>query len=372
MTKRVIIVGGGISGLAAAHRVLELGGDPLLIEATDRLGGVIDSETRDGFLLEHGPDNFITNKPGGIDLAKQLGLEHELIHTSPDHRGALLVRNGRLHPVPEGFLMMAPTRLGPMITTPLLSWRGKLRMAAEMLIPARRENKDESLASFVRRRFGREALDRLVQPLISGIYTADPEKLSLAATMPQFLDMEQRHGSLISAMRAAGRSAHGSESGARYSLFVTFRAGMRTLVDALEQKIGAHRIRKQTAIDQIHPTPQGVTLRTTEGEMLEADAVILALPALHAAAIVRPFAPDLATDLAQLTYASSAVVNFAYDRSAVEHPLNAFGIVVPKIEKLDILAASFSSVKYAGRAPDGRPDPRLPRRRAEPHRAGST
>ena len=258
--KRVVVVGGGITGLAAAHRARELagGGGPgearpevLLVEASSRVGGVIHTVERDGFLCEAGPENFVTNKPWGLALCRRLGLTEQILPTNDAHRRALIVRRGRLVPIPEGFLLLAPTKIWPMALTRLFSPWGKLRMAAEWFLPARSGVADESLASFVTRRFGREALDRAVQPLIGGIYTADPEVLSLRATMPMFLEMEQKHGSVIRAMRKQAKArapGSGQSSGARYSLFVTMRDGMRTLVSTLVDRIGAENIRLNTKV----------------------------------------------------------------------------------------------------------------------------
>ncbi|HEV2969495.1 MAG TPA: protoporphyrinogen oxidase [Pirellulales bacterium] len=206
--RRIAVIGGGIAGLAAAHRLLEL--DPsvrvTLFEASGRLGGSLHTVSRDGFLIEQGADSFITNVPWGVDLCRRIGLADELIGTNPEGRRAFVVRRGRLRPVPDGFMLMAPSRIWPVLTTPILSPLGKLRLAWEFFIPRRSGDGDESLASFVRRRLGREAFERLVQPLVAGIYTADPEKLSLAGTVPRFQEMERQHGGLIrAAMR--GKSA---------------------------------------------------------------------------------------------------------------------------------------------------------------------
>ena len=200
--KRVAVVGGGISGLSAAHRLHELAPElqVLLFEAAPRLGGVLETVRQDGFLIERGADNFITNVPWGIDLCRRLGLADQLLQTNHQHRHAFVVHRGRLRRIPEGFVIMAPSRIWPVVTTPILSPWGKLRMAWEYFVPKRQEEGDESLAAFVTRRFGRETYERLVQPLIGGIYTGDPEKLSVRATMPRFQDMERDHGSLIRAV----------------------------------------------------------------------------------------------------------------------------------------------------------------------------
>jgi len=209
--ERIVVIGGGLSGLAAAHRIVARAGvarrpaELVVLEAKGRVGGAIWTEHRDGFTLEGGGDSFITNKPWGVDLCRALGLGHQLLGADSSHRRSFVVRQGRLVPVPEGFVLLAPSRLTPILTTPILSWRGKLRMLLDLVLPRKADDGDASLAAFVKRRLGREALDRLVQPLVGGIYTADPGELSLRATLPQFAAMEQEHGSLIlAALRQAG------------------------------------------------------------------------------------------------------------------------------------------------------------------------
>jgi oxygen-dependent protoporphyrinogen oxidase len=360
--KRIIIVGGGITGLSAAFRLWELSSeqdrqlDVTLIEARDRLGGVIHTVKQDGFLIDSGPDNFVTAKPWAMALARRLGLESELLTTNEAYRRALVVRRGKLVPIPEGFLLMAPTRFMPMITTPLFSLPGKIRMAMDMFLPARKTNHDESLASFVTRRFGREALDRVVQPLISGIYTARPERLSLRATMPRFLDLETRYGSVIKGMRCEGKKHKATGSGARYGMFVTFRAGLQTLIHALRDRLNHVHFRLNERVVRVTRTAHGSpvspwSVELEDGTRLEADGVIITGPSRHAAKLLMGVDKALAEQLSAVQYASSAVVHLAYRREQVGHPLDAFGCVVPVTEPYNIIAASFSSVKYEGRAP---------------------
>ncbi len=216
----VVIVGGGIAGLAAAHRLQEISRErefPLqftLLEASNRLGGTLATEKRDGFLLELGPDSFISEKPWALALCRRMGLESELIGTQDAHRATFVVHKGKLVPLPEGFMLMAPTRVTSLARSRLFSWPGKLRMALDLVLPRTAECEDESLGSFVRRRFGLEVLERVAQPLIGGIYTADPERLSLAATMPRFLQMEREHRSVIYAMWQASRKKPQEAEGA--------------------------------------------------------------------------------------------------------------------------------------------------------------
>lgn len=352
--RRIVVIGGGISGLAAAHRLLELdpGLDLTLIEASSRLGGTLRTDQRDGFLLERGPDSFISEKPEAVALANRLGLESRLIETNPDHRRSFIVRNGRLRPVPEGFQLLAPSRIWPFLTTDIFSLAGKARMSADLFLPRRVANgeSDESLASFVRRRLGREALERMAQPMVGGIYTADPETLSLRATLPRFLDMEQEHRSLILAMLRKGRSQSGT-SGARYSLFLSLDRGVQVLVNALTEAIAGCKVQLNTKVVAI-ARHRGWRIKTDKEKPIDADLICLAVPAYIAAQLLTPIDQTLASQLNQINYASTATINLAYRREAVRHPLNGFGFVVPFIEKRSIIACTFSSVKFPGRAPD--------------------
>lgn len=365
---RVVVIGGGISGLAAAHRLTELSptAQVTLIEASSRLGGTIRTDERDGFLLERGPDSFISEKPEAVALAKRLGIESRLIQTNYEHRRSFIVRNGRLRPVPEGFQLLAPSRIWPFLTTDIFSLAGKARIAADLFLPRKTANgatgdrssgaSDESLANFVRRRLGREALERMAQPMVGGIYTADPETLSLRATLPRFLDMERDHRSLILAMLRKARSQASAEkrstSGARYSLFLSFDRGMEVLIQALEQKLTPVNIRKETRVQSLLRADASWTIQLSSGETLAADALCLALPAYVAAGLLSNLNPALATQLNQIKYASTATINFAYRRAAIQHPLNGFGFVVPFVEKPSLIACTFSSVKFANRAPN--------------------
>jgi oxygen-dependent protoporphyrinogen oxidase len=225
----IAIIGAGTSGLSAAYRLNQLMPQAVLcvFDRRNRVGGVLETLRKDGYQIEQSADNFITTVPWGVNLCKELGLGDELVQTNPNARRTYVVRKGKLHLLPDGFLMMAPTKLMPMATTPILSPLGKLRAGLELLIPSRKDDIDESMSAFVRRRLGREVFERLVEPLVSGVYAADMDKLSVLATLPRFREMERQYGSLIWAMQRqlrANKAAHLSEqSGARYSMFVTLR-----------------------------------------------------------------------------------------------------------------------------------------------------
>ncbi len=358
-----MVIGGGITGLAAAHRLAEL--DPklriTLVEAGSRLGGVLETVHRDGFLIERSADNFIANVPWAVDLCRRIGFADQLIPTSSQQRNAMVVHKGRLEKVPLGFMLMAPSRVWPLVTTPILSPMGKLRVLAEYFVPRRKAVGDESLASFVRRRLGREAFERIVQPLVGGIYAADPEKLSLQATLPRFVEMERRYGSLIrGALRqrtASSEEEAEAGSGARYGLFVTPRAGLSSMVEAIAARLPQWAIRLNCPVDEIAREPAGtwrlrLAPRGASAADLECDGLIVTVPADRAAGLIESLDRELAANLARISYAGTVIVSLAYRRDKISHALDGFGFVVPAVEKRRILAGSFASVKFAGRAPD--------------------
>ena len=231
----------------------------ILLEASAHLGGTIATQHQHDLLMEQGPDCFLSAKPWGVRLCEELGLSDALIGTTTQYRQSFIVRGGTLVPVPQGFYLMVPGSWRSLITTPVFSWRGKLRMALDLVIPRRTATQDESLAQFVTRRLGREALERMAQPMVGGIYTADPQYLSMQATMPQFVEMEKQHGSLIRAMlsrqRRAAAPAQGT-SGPRYGLFVSFRQGMQTLVDALAAHLPAETVRRHARVRRLQYVPE--------------------------------------------------------------------------------------------------------------------
>jgi len=356
---RLVVVGGGITGLAAAHHALELARERrialelTLVEARERLGGTIATERAGGFLIEAGPDSFLSEKPWALALCRRLGLEDRLARTDDRYRKVFVWHAGRLHPLPDGWELLAPTRLAPFLSSRLFSWPGKLRMAFDLVLP-RGIADDESLGAFVRRRLGREALERVAQPLVAGIYTADPDDLSLTATMPRFAELEKQERSIILGLRRARRRARETGvSGARWSLFVTLKEGMEDLVAALATRLQPGTVLLKQRVAGVERRGDRWRVATAEGADLDADRVIVATESHAAARMLRYVDPTLATLLAEIPYASSATVTLGYRRADVLHPLDGFGFVVPRTEKRALLACTFSSVKYAGRAPEG-------------------
>ena len=359
--KKVIVIGGGITGLSAAHRMKceeaerGIALDVTLLEASDSIGGVIQTEDRDGFIVEHGPDAFITSKPWGKALCEELGISEKMIGTNPKVRRSFVVRKGRLLPVPEGFYMMAPGSFGPFIKSPIFSLSGKLRIALDLFLPRRSGIDDESVADFVRRRLGKQAFERMAQPMIGGIYTSDAENLSLNATFPRFVEMEEEHGSIIKALLVQKRNARQTSrgtSGARYSLFQSFTTGMQTLTDTLAERL-SDCIQLQKRVTTIQQDENGVgwIVRLDDGGKLETDLICIALPAHQSAKLISTVSPALVDKLNSVPYKSSVTVNLAFRREDVMHPLNGMGFVVPITEGSNIVGCSFSSVKFENRAP---------------------
>jgi oxygen-dependent protoporphyrinogen oxidase len=303
-------------------------------------------------LIEHGADMFTTKEPWALDLCRRIGFENELIGVNADHRRALVIHRGRLHEVPSGFSLMSPTRIWPIVTTPLLRLSGKLRLAREAFVPSRKDGADESLADFVRRRLGKQAYERLVQPIVGGIYTADPERLSMRAALPEFVEMETRHGGLIRATLRR-RGAEKKASGARYQLFVAPKRGMRSLAEALAARIPEGRIRLGAAVESLERRASSWLVRAAGQAEETFGAVIVATGAAQASRLLAAAAPELARELGAIEHASCVVAARAYRREQLAHPCDAFGVVAPLVEKRKIIAISFSSVKFAGRAPEG-------------------
>ncbi len=365
--RRVVVVGGGITGLTTAYRLVRAGHDgagrPLsvtLLEERPRLGGNIQTERRDGFVIDGGPDSFVVTRPQAANLCRELGLGDRMIGTTEKNRKVYIRQGGALHPLPEGLVLAIPSRVWPLAKSPLFSWPGKARMALDLLLPRRPEIGDESVGHFIRRRLGNEALERLAEPLLGGIYAGNVDSLSLRATFPQLLDLERKHRSLIRgavAQRAARKDQKGRPPP---SLFTSLLGGMGELVDALAAAIkkGGGELRTSAGVASIHagalPGGKAAPFRLElqgGGEPLLADDVVLTTPAHAAATALDSYDRDLAARLRQVPYVSSAVVVFGFTRADVPHALDASGLIIPKGEKRRALAATFISSKWAGRAP---------------------
>ena len=347
---RVVVVGGGIAGLAATRRLVErLPSElPVLIEAEQRVGGKLLTERVDGFVIEAAADSFLSRKDRGVGLCEELGLRGELVGRRPELARTYVRRGSKLHPLPEGLTGMIPTSLVELADSALLTPAGRERLAAEVEVPAAVGDADESIASFVSRRLGREAYENLVEPLMTGIYGGDGEQLSLRATFPQLRELEREHGSVLRGLAAQSREP------VAYPPFVSLASGMDTLVRALANALEG---RVQSALGQqavaLRRSGDGFVVELDDRATFEADAVILALPAHAAAGLLADVDPELAVLHADIPYASSAIVTLGYREDDVVHALDGYGYVVPRVEETDVLACTWSSRKWEGRAREG-------------------
>lgn len=372
MSAHVVVAGGGIAGLAVAYELHRRGVSFTLIEERQRPGGVVLSEAVDGFVLDAGPDALLVQKPEAIKLCHELGIGERLVPTQPP-RNAFIQRGGRLHQLPAASVLGIPTQWGPFIRTGLFTWPGKIRMGMELFVPRRTDDSDESIGGFMRRRFGQEATEYLAEPLLAGIHAGDVDRLSIRALFPRFAETERKHGSLLKAFRSgaggtppaapkagppatgtsapaasAGR-AHGNGEGA----FRSLPGGLSELIDALVRALPADRIHLGLRVSGVTREGSHYRVHTHTGQSFSGDAVVLATPAFATARFMRAFDAGLADRCAAIPYASAATVSLAFTREAIAHPLNGSGFVVPKAEGTGILAGSWLSSKWPGRAPAG-------------------
>lgn len=367
----VAIIGGGIAGLSTAWyleqqaRDLGLALDYTVLEQAERWGGKIKTETVAGldgesFIVEGGPDSFLTQKPWALELARELGLADQLLGTNDDQRQIFVLNKGRPTPLPDGVLMIVPTKVKPFALSTLISPLGKLRMGLDLFIPAKRDGQDETLAAFITRRLGGEALDKIAEPLMSGIYNAEAERQSLLATFPRFRSLEEEHGSLIRGM-LAGRKARSVENGAppagpdkqrsKLSMFVSLHKGTEQMVEELVGRLGG-KLRLGTCIAGLEALDKGYQLTTGSDEKITADAVVLAIPAYTAAGLIRDLAPGVANGLEDIRYVSTGTVSLAFRKEEVKL-LKGFGLVIPRSEQRLINAVTVTSTKFDHRAPEG-------------------
>ncbi|HZS98845.1 MAG TPA: protoporphyrinogen oxidase [Terriglobales bacterium] len=355
--KRLAIVGGGISGLAAAYALEEkrragVEVEYVLYEASARFGGVLVTDKVDGCILEAGADSFLTEKPWAIELCKKIGLGDQLIGSNDADRKTYILVKGKLIEMPDGLMFMIPTKLTPTVMSPLFSMQAKLRMAREWFHPPRKATEDETVAAFVERHYGPEMVDRLADPLLSGVYGGEASQLSVRAVLPRFAEMEAKHGSLGRAMLAARAAMARAPKTKPRPLFTSLQEGMQQMVDALVATLDASSLKTGTPVQAISPEAGGwVVSAGLQSDQF--DSVIVALPT-HAAAALLQRSPDLAAELAAIQYSSSVTVALGYGKQVRDALPPGFGFLVPRSEGKRILAATFVHNKFPHRAPDDR------------------
>jgi len=349
---QVAIVGGGISGLSAAWTLHKRQVPYVLLEAGSEVGGVIRTESKGGFLLEGGPDSILAQKPEGLALCREIGLGDRLVPTNPHQRSVFVLHRRRLHPLPEGMALAVPTKVLPFLRSGLFSWPGKIRMGLDLVIPPRAGNGDESIASFLRRRFGQEAVDLIGEPLLAGIHAGDPERLSILATFPRFRDLERRHGSLVRGMWSSPRPATGPGEPPP-AAFYSLRGGLREVVTALVARLRPGAVRTRAPVRAVARDGNAFALALEDGERVEAARVIVAAPGPRIAPALEGLVPEVARTIGAIPFASSATVLLGYRREDVAHPLDGYGMLVPRTEGLRTTAVSFVSTKFSSRAPEG-------------------
>jgi len=344
-----VIIGGGISGLSAAYELARAGVPMALIERNSRLGGVIQTERIHGCVVETGPDSFLAQKPWALELIRELGLGDEVIGSNDHLRVTYVLKRGRLAPLPDGLMMMVPTRIWPVVTSPLLSWRTKARMAMEWFRRPARAGSERSVAEFVAEHYGREAVDYLAEPLLAGVYGGDPSELSVASVLPRFLELERRYGSLTRGVLAARRRLKDERAG---PLFQTLRDGLGRLVEALAARAQAHGEILRAEAETIEKSETGFRVRAN-GQWLETAHVVLACPAWEAARLVRSLDGELAALFDSIPYTSSITVSLGYRQADVERLPGGFGVLIPKCERRRLVACTWVGTKFPYRVPDG-------------------
>jgi len=375
--KRVIIIGGGVAGLGAAYKVTRAASEGhdvefVLLEKDRRLGGKIQTEfvpdpsEKGRFIVDGGPDCFLTEKPACHRIAKLTGIFDDELPTDDSRKRTWILSRGKLHEMPDGVMMFAPTKFVPFATTGLFSWPGKIRMAMDLFIPRKKvapnEINDETLESFVVRRMGRECLDRLAEPLVGGVHASDPKQMSLAATFPRLLEMEQNYGSLLKAFIVVRRKVE--EMRRKYpvrpgekprTFFTSFMNGMQQLTDSMANAAGRQNIHIGITVASLQRISKGGwRVSLSDGSSINGDAIILATESWAAEPLIRPYDQTIADALASILTSSSATISMAFNESEVGFDLNAFGVLCPLIEGRALMAATYSSTKWRGRAPAGK------------------
>jgi oxygen-dependent protoporphyrinogen oxidase len=340
----VVIVGGGIAGLSAAFELQSRGVTVRVLEASARVGGVIATDRFDDWVIDGGPDSLLVQKPAAVALCRELGIADRLVSTLTP-RTAYVLRDGRLHAIAEGSFLGFPITFSALARSRLFSLGAKVRMAAELLVPRRTVDDDESIGAFVSRRFGQEAVDYLADPLLAGIHAGDVDRLSIRSLFPRLVDAERRSGSVIRALRAL--HVRPSPQGA----FVSLPGGTGELVDTLLSALTPGTVVTGARATTLHRTA-GYSIDSTVGR-IQSRSLVLAVPAYVTGSLLRPVDPTLAELCDAIPYASTATVAFGYRRDQVSHPLRGTGFVVPRSEGLALLAGTWVSSKWPGRAPEG-------------------
>jgi oxygen-dependent protoporphyrinogen oxidase len=356
--KRVAIIGGGISGLSAAYTLEQKRRDGasveyVLFEASPRLGGVLVTDREDGCLIEAGPDSFLTEKPWATDLSKNVGLGDQLIGSNDSERKTYILVNGRLTVMPDGLMFMVPTKILPTVFSGLFSIKTKIRMAGEWFHPPHKAEQDEAVADLVQRHYGAEMVDRLADPLLSGVYGGEASQLSVRAVLPRFAEMELKHGSLGRAMLSARKKMSQSANGPARPLFTSLKNGMQQLVDSVVARLDSAALRAGVPVKSLQPQ-DGSWLISAGNESDRFDAVIVATPSQAAANLLQLANSSLASELREVTYSSSVTVTLGYDRSVRNSLPPGFGFLIPRSEGKRMLAATFVHNKFPHRAPEDR------------------
>jgi oxygen-dependent protoporphyrinogen oxidase len=355
MPSRPIVIGGGISGLSTAYYLCKGGAKCTLLESRPRLGGVIRTERAEGCVLEAGPDSFLSVKPAALELIRELGLANQVIGSNDHLRVTFVRKGGRLVPLPDGLMMMVPTKIMPLVTTPLLGWGTKLRMGLELLRFPKRKTQDESVADFIVKHYGRETVDYLAEPLLSGIYGGDPGALSVTAVMPRFVELANRYGSLTRGVLAerAKVASHRTPGATPAPLFRTLKGGLGQMVDAVTDAIRAKAQIWQTRAHTVERTSTGFGIKIG-GDWVTTDRLVVAAEAHSAAALLASVDPRLAELLGTVPYSSSMTVALGFDAGDFAVPPVGFGFLVPRKERRRLVACTWVGTKFSHRVPQGK------------------
>jgi oxygen-dependent protoporphyrinogen oxidase len=352
----VVIVGGGISGLSAAYYLARGGVPSTILESRPRLGGVIQTERVEGCTIEAGPDSFLSAKPAAFELIRELGLADQVIGSNDRLRVTYVRKGGRLLPLPDGLMMMVPTRILPLLTTGLLGWRTKLRMGMELLRAPRPKPGDESVAEFIEEHYGAEAVDYLAEPLLSGIYGGNPSQLSVTSVLPRFVELANQYGSLtrgvLAARAKAGRGALWARNPA--PLFRTLKGGLGQMVDAIAGAISGKVEVRQCRAQTIQRAEAGFRIKVDGGNWLEADQVVVASEAHSGSALLAGVDGRLAELLGTVPYSSSMTVALGFDAADFARAPHGFGFLVPKKERRRLVACTWVGTKFSYRVPEGK------------------